>query len=130
MYKVIGNSEPTEILAGMENCQSAAIPCAPGAGILTIGTVMYRGENGMYSAAGAAEAVSANYLVVLKETVDTGVTGTGVVAGAYLCGELLKKAVHLKDGAELTAANILALRNQGIVLKVDAGAAEFENTVG
>lgn len=107
----------------------AAINVTPGQGLLTIGTVLYRGENGIYSAAAEADCVSAKNLCVLNEEIDTAASEEALVAAAYRNGRLLAEAVHLKDGAALTAANKLALRQQGILLKAGTGAAEFNNEI-
>jgi len=71
LYEVIGTNNPTYLLADPQGADKMAIPCKPGNGVIGRGTVMYRGADGMWLPASAAEAVDTNMLAVLDETVDT-----------------------------------------------------------
>ena len=131
MYQVIGTYNEKAILAKPDGAKTTAIPCAPGKGVITLGTVMVREANGMYSPAAEADCAAGKYLVVLAEDVDTAAaSGIGVVASAYLSGCLLASAVHLAAEAALTADNKTALRGQGIDLLPSTSAAGFDNTTG
>lgn len=129
-FAKIGTYDYKSLLADAHcAAEKAAINVMPGQGLLTIGTVLYRGENGMYSAAAEADCVSTKNLCVLNEEIDTTTSEEALVAAAYRNGRLLAEAVHLKNGAALTATNKLALRQQGILLKAGTGAAEFNNEI-
>jgi len=131
MYEVIGTNNPTYLLADPQGADKMAIPCKPGNGVIGRGTVMYRGADGMWLAASAAEAVDTNMLAVLDETVDTDANATiAEDAAAYRAGHLIAGKVTLKDGAALTAEVQLVLRKQGIVFDQMAGTETFANTVG
>lgn len=128
-FAKIGTQEYKNLLADAYCAADiAAINVTPGQGVLSIGTVLARQDNGMYSAAAETDCVSTKDLVVLNEEIDT--TGEEVpVAAAYRNGRLLAEAVHLKNEAALTATNKLALRQQGILLKAGTGAAEVNNEI-
>lgn len=131
MYEVIGVNNPSYLLADPQGADKMAIPCKPGNGVIGRGTVMYRGGDGMWLPASAAEAVDSNMLAVLDETVDTDDNAAiAEDANAYRAGRLIAGKVTLKDGAALTADVRLALRKQGIVFDQMVGAATFNNTVG
>lgn len=130
MYEVIGTNNPEYLLADPNGADLIAIPCKPGNGKINRGTVMYRGEDGMWLPAAAAEAVDTNSLVVLDESVDTDANATiAEDARAYRGGRLIAGKVTLKDGAALTATVQLALRKQGIVLDQMVGTETFDNEV-
>ena len=130
MFKNIGKWEPNTLLSDPVGAQVIAIHCAPGNGTVQRGQIMKRGTNGMYVPAAAADITSANYLVVVDETVDT--TEDAAVAAearAYRAGRMIESALLLTGGTKPTAAHKLVLRQQGIVTDVLAeDAAEFNNS--
>jgi len=131
MYEVIGTNNPSYLLADPQGADKIAIPCKPGNGVIGRGTVMYRGADGMWLPASAAEAVDTNMLAVLDETVDTDQNATiAEDAAAYRAARLIAGKVTLKDGAALTANVQLALRKQGIVFDQMVSTETFTNTVG
>lgn len=128
MYRVIGTNNPDYLLADPNGADPIAIPCKPGNGKINRGTVMYRGADGMWLPAAAAEAVDANSLTVLDETVDTDANVTiAEDARAFRAGRLIAGRVTLKDGTALTADAQLALRKQGIVFDQMVGTETFNN---
>ena len=89
---------------------------------------MYRGADGMWLPASAAEAVDTNMLAVLDESVDTTASATVAEdARAFRAGRLIANKVTLKDGAELTASVQIVLRKQGIVFDQMVGTGTFAN---
>lgn len=131
MYEVIGTNDPEYLLADPNGADIIAIPCKPGNGTINRGTVMYRGTDGMWLPAAAAEAVDTNFLAVLDESVDTDSNATiAEDARAYRAGRLIAGRVTLKDGAALTADVQLALRKQGIVFDRMVSTETFNNKVG
>ena len=62
MYEVIGANNPEYLLADPNGADLIAIPCKPGNGKINRGTVMYRGQDGMWLPATATEAVDTNSL--------------------------------------------------------------------
>lgn len=116
LYEVIGRNEPNYLLTDPDGADRIAVPMEPGAGTVSRGTVCYRKESGMYAPAASAQVVNTNYLVVLDETVDTGEGETAIAAAAFRGGKLAKGKVNLAQGAELTAAHEVVLRQQGLVL--------------
>lgn len=131
LYEVIGTNNPEYLLADPNGADLIAIPCKPGNGKIDRGTVMYRGADGMWLPASAAEAVDTNMLAVLDESVDTTASATVAEdARAFRAGRLIAGKVTLKDGVELTAAVQLALRKQGIVFDQMVGTGTFTNGTG
>lgn len=131
LYEVIGTNNPEYLLADPNGADLIAIPCKPGNGKINRGTVMYRGADGMWLPASAAEAVDTKMLAVLDESVDTTASATVAEdARAFRAGRLIAGKVTLKDGAELTAAVQLALRKQGIVFDQMVGTGTFTNGTG
>ena len=131
MYEVIGTNNLEYLLADPNGADRIAIPCKPGNGKINRGTVMYRGADGMWLPAAAAEAVDTNSLVVLDESVDTDANATiAEDARAYRAGRLIAGKVTLKDGAALTAAVQLVLRKQGIVFDQMVSTETFNNGTG
>lgn len=129
MYEVIGTNNPEYLLADPNGADLIAIPCKPGNGKINRGTVMYRGEDGMWLPAGAAEAVDTNSLAVLDESVDTDANTTiAEDARAFRTGRLIAGKVTLKEGAVLTPAVQLALRKQGIVFDQMVSTTTFKST--
>ena len=131
LYEVIGTNNPEYLLADPNGADLIAIPCKPGNGKINRGTVMYRGTDGMWMPASAAEAVDTNMLAVLDESVDTTASATVAEdARAFRAGRLIAGKVTLKDGAEMSAAVQLALRKQGIVFDQMVGTGTFTNGTG
>ena len=128
LYEVIGKNNPEYLLADPSGADKIAIPCKPGNGVITRGTVMYRGTDGMWLPAAAANAVDTNFLAVLDESVDTTANATVAEdAAAYRAGRLIAGKVTLKDGDALTDAVRLALRKQGIVFDQMESTDTFDN---
>ena len=131
LYEVIGTNNPEYLLADPNGADLIAIPCKPGNGKINRGTVMYRGTDGMWMPASAAEAVDTNMLAVLDESIDTTASTTiAEDARAFRAGRLIAGKVTLKDGAEMSAAVQLALRKQGIVFDQMVGTGTFTNGTG
>lgn len=130
MYATIGKWEPEYLLSDPQGADVIAISCTPGKGKIARGMIMKREANGMYAPAAAADIVDTNYLVVLNEAVDTDADATVAAdAAAYRAGHMIESKLILSDGAALTAAHKLVLRQQGILtglLMEDA--AEFNNS--
>lgn len=116
MYEVIGRNDPEYLLADPQCADVIAIPCEPGNGQVKRGTVMYRKANGMYAPAATANVTTSNLLVVVDESVDTDANkAVAADARAYRAGRLIYGKVTLAADVALSAANIVVLRNQGIV---------------
>ncbi len=135
MYDVIGTQAYVNLLADPQGADVISIPCEPGNGDITMGTVMYRKASGLYAPAAAANAVATNQLVVLGENVATGTApASGVVAvaedaAAYRAGIFVDGAVKLAAGAALTDAIKVVLRGQNIVFDKKESVETFDNTV-
>jgi len=130
LYDVIGTAEAGNLLADPNGADVIAVPLHPGKGVLKRGTLLFRESSGMYAAAENGDVTTSKYLVVLKETVDTGAAGAGVAedAGAYRAGRFVDGEVKLKGGSALSAANKVVLKLQGIVFDVDDSASTFDNS--
>ena len=135
MYDVIGTQAYVNLLADPQGADVISIPCEPGNGDITMGTVMYRKASGLYAPAAAANAVATNQLVVLGENVATGTApASGVVAvaedaAAYRAGIFVDGAVKLAAVAALTDAIKVVLRGQNIVFDKKESVETFDNTV-
>lgn len=135
LYSTIGTRTYANLLADPQGADVIAIPCKPGNGEVAAGTVMYREASGLYSPAAAANVVTTNQLVVLKEDVATGdapeagETATAEDAAAYRAGCFIDGAVKLAGGTALTDAQKVILRGQNIVFDKKESAETFENTV-
>lgn len=130
LYGVIGNKQPDYLLHDPNGADKIAIPCKPGNGIIARGTIMYRGEDGMYLPAEAAQAIDTNSLVVLDETVDTDANANiAEDAAAYRAGRMIDGRVTLKGGAELTDAIKLVLRKQNITFGQMVSTETFNNEI-
>lgn len=115
MYEIIGANNPTYLLADPQGAETIAIPCAPNNGVIPRGTVMYRNNNGQYEPAASNNVAVTSMLVILDETVDTTASATAEDARAFRTGRFIIGKVVLASGAALSAANIVVLRNQGIL---------------
>ena len=128
MYEVIGKNDPEYLLSDPQCADVIAISCEPGNGVVKRGTVMYRKTSGMYAPAASANVTASNMLAVLDESVDTDANkAIAEDARAYRGGRLIYGKVTLANDAALSAANIAALRGQGIVLDQMDTAAAFAN---
>ncbi len=130
MFKTIGKWEPNYLLSDPTGAQVIAIPCAPGEKVVLRGTIMKRGDNGMYTPAAAADITNANHLVVVDEDVDvTADANVAADARAYRAGRMIESKLLLSDGGKLTAAHKLVLRQQGILTDIlMEDAQEFNNS--
>lgn len=116
LYNVIGRNEPDYLLAAPQGADVIAIPCEPGAGVISRGTVMYRKATGLYAPADSGSVNTSNMLVILDEEINTDANlAIAESARAYRAGRLVYSRVKLKDGAALTDAHRVTLRGQGIV---------------
>jgi len=116
LYEVIGEKKPVNLLADAKNSDIIAVPMKPGNGVVKMGSLVYRGEDGQYLPADADAVVETNYLVVLNEDVDTDADETvAETAAAFRAGTFIDGCVVLKDDEEITAAMKVILRKQGIV---------------
>lgn len=135
LYNVIGKSEYDQLLSDPLNGDVISIPCKPGNGAIKRGTVMFRGENGLWEPATTAEVTVEKQLAVLNEAVDTGSapgggeTVTAEEAAAYRAGSFINGRVTLKDNEALTDANKVILRLQGIVFDQMESTKTFDNKV-
>jgi len=128
LYEKIGSSSPTYLLSDPQGADVIAIPCKPGNGTVKRGTVMYREESGLWSPAAAENAVAANQLAVLDETVDTTASTTiAEDARAFRAGHFIKGKVTLAEDAAVTTAVEVVLRGQGIVFDQMVGTDTFNN---
>lgn len=116
LFKNLGQSPVETLEAG--GGKQIAVSMEPGNGTVKHGTVIYRKDSGLYAPAAAANIVTTNNLAVLVTDTDTDTSATvAEAAAAYISGELLAKDVVISDGeTNLTAAQALVLRKQGIVL--------------
>lgn len=135
LYESIGQSGYKNLLADPQGADKIAIPCEPGSGAISAGTVMYRKASGLWAPAAAAQVTASNMLAVLKDGVETGeAPGSGIKAVAedavaYRAGRFIDGAVTLAAGAALTEANKVVLRGQGIAFNVKESASTFTNSV-
>jgi len=135
LYGVIGTSNYTNLLADPQGADVFGIPCEPGNGDITVGTVMYRKSSGLWAPAASAQIVNTNQLAVLKEAVATGdapasgETAVAEDAAAYRAGCFIDGAVTLAAGAALTEAHKVILRLQNIVFDKKESTNTFTNTV-
>ena len=133
LYSVNGKSEYDQLLSDPNTGDVIAIPCKPGSGTIKRGTVMFRGEKGLWEPATTAEVTVEKQLVVLNETVDTGCapgggeTATAAEAAAYRSGSFIAGRVTLKEDAELSEENKVVLRLQGIVFDQKESTKTFDN---
>ena len=72
LYKKIGESAYTQLLADPQGADVIAIPCEPGNGEIKRGTVMYRKSTGLWAPAASGQVTTSNMLAVLNEDIDTG----------------------------------------------------------
>ncbi len=133
LYETIGTYNPTYLLSSPSGADLIAVPMEPGNGTVKRGTVIYRKSTGFWAPAAAENAVAANQLAVLDETVDTtGQVGTEKTvaenACAYRAGHFIQGKVTLANDAAVTAAAEAALRTQGIAFDQMVGGETFDNS--
>ena len=118
LFGTIGKWEPDYLLATNVNTEAITISVEPGHGEVKRGTVMYRKEGSVMFAPAAAENVTAaNYLVVLRDDVNSDASETvAMAAAAYRKANLIAGSVLLSDGSAVAAAQEVALRMQGLAL--------------
>ena len=122
LFDQIGQSNPTYLLADPRGAEEIAIPIEPGSETLERGLIMYRGDDGLYVPAKAADvtptidddALIEKSLVVLNERVEQDTVFTAA-ARAYRAGRMIAGRVFTADEAPITAEMMLALRKQNIV---------------
>lgn len=87
----------------------------PGQKEVLRGAILVEGANKMYKKAASADIATGKKLVIANDYVDTGAEATGVsaVINAIVSGLVIRDNVKV-EGGELTAANELTLREQGI----------------
>jgi len=131
MYDVIGKSEPGHLLCDPVGADPIAISLKPGNGVVERGALVYRGDDGLYVPAAAADVTDEKSLAVLNETVDTDLDATvAEAAAAYRAGRMIWGQVTLKGGETLTAAMELTLRKQGITFgRMQGEGQDFNNEV-
>lgn len=129
LYDVIGKQEYANLLADPNGAEIISVPLEPGANTVKKGTVIYRGDKGLWAAASTTEMDGTKQLAVLNETVDTGAekTGTAPEAAAFRSGRFIDGAVKDKSDAVIAEAEKIELRRQGIVFLEKESTAEFEN---
>lgn len=131
LYSVISKQDPEYLVADPTGARKIGVPVKPNIGVVHRGTILKRGEDGMFEPADAEGAVTTNYLVVTDEEVDTSVNQSiAEDVAAYESGILFRDKVFLKDDAEVTAEVELVLRKQNILLRGRADAeASFNNSL-
>lgn len=128
MYSVIGKKNLNYLLADPNGADTFAIPCEPGNGVISAGTVMYRKETGLWAPADTANVAETSQLAVVGEDVDTTVNETVAEdAVAFRGGRFVYGKVTLADGGALTAAHMVILRKQGIVFDRMQESGTFDN---
>lgn len=133
LYETIGTSNPSYLLASPTGADVITVPMEPGNGTVKRGTIVYCKSTGFWAAAAAENAVAANQLAVLDETVDTtGQVGTEKTvaenARVYRAGHFVQGKVTLKNDAAITAAVEVTLRTQGIVFDQMVPGTSFDNS--
>ena len=138
LFKVIATKEMKNFLADLTGAVKEGVSLTPDQGKLKMGQLLYRDKtSGMYTPATSAQMDGSYSLAVLGEDVDT--TGTqgegGMVAEdgvAWTRACFCENVVFLKNGsstAELSDADKLVLRQQGITFKPVVGVGVFNNAV-
>lgn len=131
LYKKIGESAYTQLLADPQGADVIAIPCEPGNGEIPRGTVMYRKSTGLWAPAASGQVTTSNMLAVLNEDIDTGtaVTSASVAedAAAYRAGRFIDGKVKLASNGTLSDVNKVVLRLQGIVFSPMESTGVFHN---
>lgn len=132
LFKKIGESNPTVLIARPNGLDPVSVPLYPTPGTYKPGTLLYRMSTGFYAVAAAANAITTNMLAVLGEevTVESGETVAPAVQ-AYRAGCFVDGAVKYDNSGTATAvteAMKVVLRKQGIVfLPIADAAADFDN---
>lgn len=132
LFRTIGTSEPTVLIARPDGLDPVSVPLYPTEGTYKPGTLLYRNANGFYAPAAAAQAIDANMLVVLGEEITVAADETVAPAvQAYRAGCFVDGAVKLAEDAALTPAIKVTLRKQNITFlpMADPTADDFNNEV-
>lgn len=136
LYKVIGTSGYSNLLADPQGADLISVPCEPGNGELKTGTLLYRKSNGLWAPAATSQVSTSYQLAVLKEDIDTGASvGVGAVAedaavyraGRFIDGAVIYYNTSASEYQAIDAAGKLVLRHFGIVFNVTEAAAAFDN---
>lgn len=129
LYGVIGTNVPDFLLQDPQGAEKIAIPLEPGNGNIKRGTVMYRKSNGFYAPAASAQISTSYNLVVIDEDAATGdtVSTYAYAAAAYRAGRFVEGRVKLTADADISEAEKIVLRMQGIVFDVYDGSDGFQN---
>lgn len=116
LYAVIGTSQDYSLLAGTGDEKTIGVALKPGSGVIKRGTVIQKGEDGLYVPAKTGEMANGECAVLISEN-DTGAEASGVAgsATAYKTGRFLSSVLKLASG-DLSAADLLELRRQGITV--------------
>ncbi len=120
IYAVLGTSADYSLLAGTGTETTIGVALTPGKGVVKRGTIIQRGEDGLYAPAKTGEMANGECAVLISDN-DTGNEASGVAgsAAAYKTGRFIASALILAEEGELTAADLLELRRQGIVTDGD-----------
>lgn len=122
LYGTLGTSENKDLLATGEG-KAVAISLKPGKGVVPYGAVIYRNSDGLYEPAAAAQVDGSYTLLILRDETDTDGSETiAAAAAAYEAGAFKAGTVKIAKGdgkytTEITVAQALALRQQGIVFR-------------
>lgn len=131
LYKKIGESAYSQLLADPQGADVFGIPCEPGNGEIKRGTLMYRKSSGLWAPAASGQVSTSYMLAVINEDVDTGssVAPAAVAedAAAYRAGCFVDGAVVLASNGTVTEAHKIVLRLQGIVFDKKEGTGTFHN---
>lgn len=116
LYAVIGTSQDFSLLAGTGTETTIGVALKPGSGVIKRGTVIQKGEDGLYVPAKTGEMANRECAVLISDN-DTGMEASGVAgsATAYKTGRFLSAALILASG-KLTASDLLELRRQDITV--------------
>lgn len=126
MYAVLGTSADYSLLAGTGTESEIGVALAPGNGVVARGTIIKKGENGLYAPATTGTLSGGECAVIISDT-DTGAEGTGVApsAAAYKTGRFITGKAKLASG-QLSATDVLELRRQGITFDGMSGTLDNE----
>lgn len=127
MYAVLGESVDISLLAGTGTETEIGVALAPGNGTIARGTIIQKGDSGLYAPAKTG-AMAGGECAVLMHDEETGAEASGIAgsAAAYRTGRFIAGKLKLAEGA-LTAADLLELRRQGIIAHGAEG--ELNNSV-
>lgn len=129
LFNQIGARNYKNLLADPSCADKIAVPVMPGSGEIPRGTVLYRLSNGFWAPAASGNVTTNAQLCVTDEDISAGdeVQGVAEICGAYRAGRFINGAVKLASDADLSEANKVVLRLQGIVFDNDTSAPTFNN---